>query len=165
MNETTYTNQGYRSIEGLGEALFSGNTKLTRELLTNISAGEIIRTWGMELLVSTPTPDEVELMKKSLMQRKELGLIVVGDEKREISGKAGEISDQECITIVDELKQFSGPKSFTHTHWDDEYNPIPSGADLTMYRVLSQPHLGYRFRVISWLPGYTVFEIVGEYTP
>ena len=71
INENHEFVQPFKTIPGLGEALFQGNTQRLRELLSGLSAGEIIRTWGLELLVDKPTQEETELMKKSLEKRQE----------------------------------------------------------------------------------------------
>ncbi len=163
MNEKPKTASYYKTISGLGEALFKGDTQKLRELLSGVSTGEVVRTWGLELQVDSPTPEEMELMRKSKEEKIEYGLFQAGDTHMKIKGKAREIDDQECLKIASELAKIPGPKSFSHTHWNNEYTPIPSGPDVTMFRILSMSHLGYRFRVISWLPNSKVFELVGEY--
>ncbi len=163
MNEKPKTASYYKTIAGLGEALFKGDTHKKRAASTEIYTGEVIRTWGLELQVDSPTPEEMELMRKSKVERIEFGQFIAGDTHVEIKGKAGEIDDQECLKIASELAKIPGPKSFSHTHWDEEYTPFPSGPDVAMFRILSMSHLGYRFRVISWLPNSKVFELVGEY--
>lgn len=151
-----------RFVPGLGEALFSGNSERIASLLAGVQAGEIIKTWGLVLLVDNPTPEEAALMKKSQDEKVEYALVRAGNKARELKGKRAEVDERESLRVAAELSVFPGKKTFTHTHWDNESTPVPSGPDIGMFRRLSE-QWDYKCRVISWLPGGKTFEFLGEY--
>ena len=148
-------------VLGLAEALFQGNSEKLASLLSGVQAGEIIKTWDLLLLVDNPTPEEVVLMEKSRNEKIEYALIRVGDVAKELRGKRAEVDERELLRVAAELSTYPGEKSFTHTHWDREGTPIPSGPDIGMFRQLSE-QWGYKCRVVSWLPGNKTFGFIDE---
>lgn len=160
MTETRET-QG-RFVPGLSEALFQGDPERIASLLSGVQPGEIIKTWGLLLLVDNPTPEELDLMKKSQDERIEHALIRAGNVTRELRGKRAGVDERESLRVAAELSTYPGEKSFTHTHWDKESTPVPSGPDIGIFRQLSE-QWGYKCRVVSWLPGSKTFEFMGEY--
>ena len=152
-----------RFVPSLGEALLQGDSERISILLSEVKSGEIIKTWGLLLLVDNPTPEELDLMKKSQNERKEHTLVKAGDVMRELVGKRAEVDERESLRVAAELSAYPGEKSFTHTHWDEESTPVPSGPDIGIFRQLSK-QWGYKCRVVSWLPGGKTFEFIGEYS-
>jgi len=149
-------------VPGLNEALLRGNSDRISTILSSVKSGEIIKTWGIVLLVDNPTPEEQHLLTISQEKMIEYGLIRAGDTKRVLVGKTAELDKTEVMQIATELSVLPGKKTFSHTHWDNEYTPIPSGAELETFRQLSK-QWGYKCRVVSWLPGAKTFEFIGDY--
>jgi hypothetical protein len=152
-----------RFVSGLGEALFKGDSEKIASLLSRVRVGEEIKTWGLVLRVDDPTPEEMALMVKSRDEEIEYALIRVGDNVRELKGRRAEVDERESLRIAAELSGLQGEKTFTHTHWDKESTPVPSGPDIGMFRQLFE-QWGYKCRVVSWLPGGKTFEFLGEYS-
>lgn len=149
-------------VPGLGEALFRGEPERTAELLAGLRVGEVIKTWGLVLLVDSPTQEEVALMERSRKEEVEYAVVRVGDEVRELKGERAEVDERECVRIAESFSAFPGIRTFTHTHWDRETTPIPSGPDAVVFQLLIE-RWGYRCRVVSWLPGKKTFEYMGRY--
>ncbi len=152
-----------RFVPGLGEALFKGDSERIASLLSGVQVGEVIKTWGLVLLVDNPTPEEAVLMKKSQDGEVKYALVRAGDKTTELKGKRAEVDERESLRVAAELSGLPGYKTFNHTHWDEEGTPVPSGPDIGMFRQLFE-QWGYKCRVVSCLPGGKTFEFLGEYS-
>ncbi len=148
-------------ISGLAEALFKGDQIKVAELLSGLAIGETIEVWDMILEVQAPNELELQLINRSKEERREYGLVVAGDTQEIIEGKNDELNDREVMGVAQRLSVNEGNRYFSHTHWDEEGAPIPSGPDLTTFRTLKDV-LGYDCRVVSWLPDNKVFVFRGE---
>jgi len=154
----------FRDIPGLYDVLVGDDEKRKIEVLSRIQPGEKIRVAGMLLGVDKPTSEESNLMRKAQKEHREHVLIKVGDETAEIAGKRGEVDKNEVWKEAKRLLD-STPSSrtrvFSHTHYDREYTPIPSGADIPVMRQYSE---GWNFtcRVVSWIPD-RVFVFKGTF--
>ena len=131
--------------------------------MSGVQSGEIIKTWGLLLLVDSPTPEELDLIEKSQNERREYVLVRAGDISRELVGKGAEVDERESLRVAAELSTYPGEKLFIHTHWDKESTPVPSGPDIGVFRQLSE-QWGYKCRVVSWLHEGKTFEFIGEYS-
>jgi hypothetical protein len=151
-----------RPTPGLGEALFKSDTARICSILTNTKPGDTIHTWGMELLVDSPTPAESDLIQTSMSKQQEQAIVQVGEHQKVIAGKRGEISESEVFDAINELSIYPGERIFSHTHWEPVTTPLPSGPDIPVFQQLTK-QFGFKCRVISWLPGGKTFEYVGEY--
>lgn len=151
-----------QSIRGLENAFRRNDLIMVGIILSSIPSGAIIQTQSMILRVDNPTEEESMYLHKSQMERREYGILRIGDVVRIFPGKSDEIDQFKVGEALSELKGVPGERIFSHTHWQTEERvPIPSNPDLGPFRNMASSWK-CRCRVVSWVSGGKTFEYVEE---
>ena len=148
-------------VPRLAEVLLKGDSARIEEIFSGVKNGEVIEVWGMILEIDQPNELELPLLKRSKRERRELGLISVGETHEVLEGKSYELDERAVLGTAQRLSDGAGPKYFSHTHWDQKRVPTPSSQDLAVFRNLKDG-FGYDCRVLSWLPDNKVFIFRGD---
>jgi hypothetical protein len=151
-----------QSVRGLEDAFRRNDLIMVGIILSSIPSGATIQTQGMILRVDNPTEEERIYLRKSQKERREYGILKVGEIVRIFSGKSDEIDQFKVGEALSELKDSLGERVFSHTHWrTEECVPIPSHPDLGPLGILVS-YWQCKCRVVSWVSEGKTFELLGE---
>ncbi len=119
------------NIPALDEA-YQGNIPRCHQEILKLTKGDVIRLGkdipGCDILLETvdPLDEELDIINKSIVNRREYSLVMVGDNSRIIRGNEHSTDPDSVHLALDTLGARNGGGLFSHTHWNTELNPLPS---------------------------------------
>lgn len=111
---------------------YQDDTEKCHKEVAKLKIGTIVRLGkdipGCDVLleVAQLLDQEVDLMTRSLLDRKEYALVLVGDQQKIIEGDESSTDPDFVFGILDELGARNKKGLFSHTHWNEQLNPLPS---------------------------------------
>ncbi len=112
------------------QSLEDGDVQGCYQQLAFISDGLVFRIKGILFQLSKSLPEEIELMRKSVLREREFGLVKGGNNCSFIEGQGNWIDMDDIAEAVYKTLRPSEYAIFSHTHWNVNAHPIPAHADV-----------------------------------
>ncbi|MEX2007522.1 MAG: hypothetical protein WD992_02000 [Candidatus Levyibacteriota bacterium] len=122
-------------ISALDEA-YQNSIKRCHEEVLRLPVGMVIRLGkdisGCDVLLEVvqPLDQEITLMARSLSDKREYALISAEDRQEIIRGDESSTDPDSVFDALSRLGARNEAGLFSHTHWNDQLNPLPSTGDI-----------------------------------
>lgn len=117
-------------VTELEEAWTKEDVKACYDLLADIPDGVKFKLGNMLFMLAQPLEKEKELMRQSVEDKDELGIIISATGNTLIKGLGRTIDLDEVAGALYGRAIPEEPAVFSHTHWDKSVHPLPGFAEV-----------------------------------